>query len=171
MHIFATLKTLVFEPLHFMTANRWVYAIIVIKHCFWMYNSAPDSSDGENLMFRLQFLSFTIHINCSVPRCLIKVFYLTACAFIGSWWRCIFWMTSPVMLNRPKNDNDVIFASLKSKSTWKPVKWNNRFSSIDIKFIRLGFENAFWIARQALRFQQAFSKPCLVNLISLHGEL
>ena len=38
--------------------------------------------------------------------------------------------------------------------------------SFDIKFTRLGFENACRIARQASRCQQAFSKPCLVNLIS-----
>ena len=36
---------------------------------------------------------------------------------------------------------------------------------LDIKFTKLGFENECWIARQASRCQQAFWKPCLVNLI------
>ena len=40
-----------------------------------------------------------------------------------------------------------------------------------IKFTRLGFENACWIARQASRCQQAFSKPCLINLISKDTHL
>ena len=39
------------------------------------------------------------------------------------------------------------------------------------KFTRLGFENACWMARQASRCQQAFSKPCLVNLISKDTNL
>ena len=43
--------------------------------------------------------------------------------------------------------------------------------SFDIKFTRLGFENACCIARQASRCQQAFSKPCLVNLISKDTHL
>ena len=43
--------------------------------------------------------------------------------------------------------------------------------SFDIKFTRLGFENACWIARQASRCQHAFSKPCLVNLISKDTHL
>ena len=44
-------------------------------------------------------LSVTIHINCSVARCLINLVYFTAFAFIRSWWRCTFLMTSPMMLN------------------------------------------------------------------------
>ena len=35
----------------------------------------------------------------------------------------------------------VIFASLKSKSTWLAYKQNTRFASVDMKFTRLGFEN------------------------------
>ena len=35
----------------------------------------------------------------------------------------------------------------------------------------LGFDNACRIARQASRCQQAFSKPCLVNLISKDTHL
>ena len=42
---------------------------------------------------------------------------------------------------------------------------------IYIKFTRLSFENACWIARQASRCQHAFSKPCLVNLISKDTHL
>ena len=41
-----------------------------------------------------------------------------------------------------KLDRYVIFASLKSESTWLADKWNTRFASCDIKFTRLGFENA-----------------------------
>ena len=48
-------------------------------------------------------LSVTIHINCSIARCLINLVYLTACAFIRSWWCCTLWMTSPMTLNRHKN--------------------------------------------------------------------
>ena len=65
-------------------------------------------------------------------------------------------------------------------------------ASFDIKFTRLGFENAcqqafskpclvnliskdthlvFSISWQASRCQQEFSKPCLVNLISKHTHL
>ena len=43
--------------------------------------------------------------------------------------------------------------------------------SFDIKFTRLGYENACWIARQASRCQQALSKSCLVNLISKDTHL
>ena len=48
--------------------------------------------------------------------------------------------------------------------------------SFDIKFTRRGFENACWIARQASRCQQAFSKPCLPSdstcvLKALPGKL
>ena len=38
--------------------------------------------------------------------------------------------------------------------------------SFDIKFTRQGFEKHVDIARRASRCQHAFSKPCLVNLIS-----
>ena len=41
-------------------------------------------------------------------------------------------------------------------------------SHLDIKFTRLGFENACSIAWQASRCQQAFSKPCLVNLMRIY---
>ena len=37
------------------------------------------------------------------------------------------------------------------------------FVSFDIKFTRLGFENACWITRPTLWYQQPFSKPCLVK--------
>ena len=47
-------------------------------------------------------LSVTIHIISSFACCLINVVYLTACAFIRSWWCCTFWMMSPMMLNRHK---------------------------------------------------------------------
>ena len=39
-------------------------------------------------------LSITIHIKCSVARCLISVVYLTVCTFIR------FWMTSPMTRNQ-----------------------------------------------------------------------
>ena len=44
-------------------------------------------------------------------------------------------------------------------------------SCLDIKFTWLGFENACCIARQASRCQQAFPKPCLVNLLSKDTNL
>ena len=43
--------------------------------------------------------------------------------------------------------------------------------SFDINVTRLGFVNTCWIARQASRCQQTFSKPCLVNLISKDTHL
>ena len=45
------------------------------------------------------------------------------------------------------------------------------FTSFDIKFTRLGFENACWIERQSLAIQQAFTMPYLVNLISKDTHL
>ena len=36
----------------------------------------------------------------------------------------------------------IIFASLKSESTWLAAKKNSRFTSYDLKFTRLGFQNA-----------------------------
>ena len=50
-------------------------------------------------------------------------------------------------------------------------KWNTRFVFFDIKFTRLCFKNTCWIPQQASRCQQAFSKPCLVNLISKDTHL
>ena len=48
---------------------------------------------------------------------------------------------------------------------------NTRFVSFDIVFTRLSFEKACLIPRQASRCQQAFSVPCLVNLISKDTHL
>ena len=70
---------------------------------------------------------------------------------------CTFWMTSLMRWINTKIENYVIIASLKSETMRKLI---NRIPA------SLGFENACWIARQASRCQQAFSKPCLVNLIS-----
>ena len=112
-------------------------------------------------------LSVTININCSIACCPINIVYLTACAFIRSWWRCTFWMTSPMTQNQTKN---LIIASY--SLVWRVNQLGNtRFASFDISFNRLSFENACWIARQALRCQQAFLKPCLVNLISKDTHL
>ena len=47
----------------------------------------------------------------------------------------------------------------------------SRFVHIDIKFTRPGFKNTCWIPRQVSRWQLAFSKPCLVNLISKDTHL
>ena len=43
---------------------------------------------------------------------------------------------------------------------------NTRWVSFDIKFTRLGFENACWHREACRAIQQAFSKLSLVNLIS-----
>ena len=45
------------------------------------------------------------------------------------------------------------------------------FVSFDIQFTRLGVENACCIDRPASQCQQAFSKPCQVNLISKETHL
>ena len=64
-----------------------------------------------------------------------------------------------------KIDNFIIIAGLKSEPTCKLIKKYTRYASFDIKFIRLDFKNA------SLKIQQAFSKPCLVNLISKDTHL
>ena len=48
---------------------------------------------------------------------------------------------------------------------------NTRWVSFDIKFIRLGFENAYRIARLCRAILYAFSKPSLINLISKDASL
>ena len=61
-------------------------------------------------------------MNCIIARCLINVVYLTACAFIRSWWRC-------TLLNDVTNDTKsiknkkkyVINASLKSETMGKLI--------------------------------------------------
>ena len=50
----------------------------------------------------------TSHINSFAARCLINVVYLKACAFIRSWWRCLF-------LNGVANDAEIT-QKLKIKS-------------------------------------------------------
>ena len=67
------------------------------------------------------FLSVTSHINWYVAWCLINVVYLTACAFIRSWWRCTFWMTSLMTMNQHKIENNVIIAHLKSETMGKLI--------------------------------------------------
>ena len=121
-------------------------------------------------LFSLIFISYRSY-NCIAKRCLINVVYLTACALnIRSWWRCTFWMTWHWM--ETKIDSYVIIASLNSESAWKLINRTPGFTSFDIKLTRLNLiENASWIARQASRCQQAFSKPCLVNLISKDTHL
>ena len=48
---------------------------------------------------------------------------------------------------------------------------NTRWVSLDIKFIRQGFENACWHREACRAIQHAFSKPSLVNLISKDANL
>ena len=48
---------------------------------------------------------------------------------------------------------------------------NTRWVSFDIKFTRQGFENACWHRVACRAIQHAFSKPCLVNLISKDANL
>ena len=66
-------------------------------------------------------LSVTSHINCIVARCLIKVVYLTACAFIRScvlhffeWRRLRSWISTKI-------ENYVIITSLKSETMGKLI--------------------------------------------------
>ena len=78
---------------------------------------AAFRSKAMVLLLFISCLSVTSHINCSVARCLINVIYLTECAFIRSWWRCTFWMMSPMTLNQQsKIENYIIIASLMCKS-------------------------------------------------------
>ena len=48
---------------------------------------------------------------------------------------------------------------------------NTRWASFDIKFTRLGFENACWHHKVCRAIQQMFAKPSVVNLISKDGNL
>ena len=92
-------------------------------------------------------ITCTSHINCIVARCLISVGNLTACAFIRSWWCCTFeWRPQWCWINT-KVDNYIIMASLK----WLREHMSNHSASLAI--------------------QEAFSKPCLVNLISKDTHL
>ena len=62
--------------------------------------------------------------------------------------------------------NYVIITSLKSETMGKLM---NRILGLRLlisSYTRLGSENACWIARHASWCQNAFSKPCLVNMIS-----
>ena len=45
--------------------------------------------------------------------------YLTACTFIRSWWRCTFWMRSPMTLNKHKKSK--IIAGLKRETMGKLI--------------------------------------------------
>ena len=94
-----------------------------------------------------------------------------ACAFIRSWWPCTFWMTSLMTLNQHKNQNYVISPSLKSVTMGKLINRIPGSHLLISSLPGLGFDSACWIARQASRCQQAFSKPCLVNLISKDSHL
>ena len=67
-------------------------------------------------------------------------------------------------LNQHKINTDII-SSLKSEPMGKLIN-RLQFASFEIKFTRLDFENA---CGQAI--EQAFSKPCLVNLISKDTHL
>ena len=69
----------------------------------------------------MYILSVTSHIKCVVACCLINVVYLTACAFIRSWWHCTFWVTSPMTLSQQKIENYAIIASLKSERMGKLI--------------------------------------------------
>ena len=70
-----------------------------------------------------------------------------------------------------KIENYVIIAGLKRETIGKLINRIPGSRLFDIKFTRLSFENACLIARQASQCQQAFSKPCLVNLISKDTHL
>ena len=93
------------------------YSIIPLYR-YWKYNNPFLTLFG---IHRSWILSVTIHINCIVASCLINVVYLTACAFIRSWWRCTFlwrrqWHCIDTIL-----DNYVIMASLNSDKVCKLI--------------------------------------------------
>ena len=48
---------------------------------------------------------------------------------------------------------------------------NTKWVSFDIKFTRLGLENACWHPEASRAIQHAFSMPSLVNLISIDANL
>ena len=114
-------------------------------------------------------LSVTSHIICIATRCLINFVYQTA--FIRSWWRCTFWITSFMRLNQHKNRKWRHNDWLKSETMSKLINRIPGSCLLISSLARLVFENASWNARQASRCQQAFTKPCLVNLISKDTHL
>ena len=82
--------------------NAFLSRLLVSEKVHYMYIYMYMLLAGLGSV-QCSLLSVTSHINCSVKRCLINVVYLTACALIRSWWRCTFWISSPMTLNRHKN--------------------------------------------------------------------
>ena len=140
----------------------------------------------------LVFISYRSYY-CIATRWPDKRCLSQACTFIRSSWRCTFKWRRQWHFIDTKIDNYVLIASLNSESASILINrilevsstmrikigtrttsaserlhcWTRlRVESFDIKFTTHSFENACWIAGQASRCQQAFSKPCLVNLIS-----
>ena len=121
-------------------------------HSFWFIRASDKlnvwSSNG--LAYEIMVLSVTSRINFIVARwpdkhCLSHCMYLYQVNIT-----LLFWMTWSI---DTKIDNYIILTSLKSESTCKRI---NRIPGLrlDIKFTRLSFENAYWIARQASRFNK-----------------
>ena len=110
----------------------------------WVLEALHGKLDIKRHSPSIFYLSVTSHINCIATRWLINIIYLTACAFIRSWWRCTFEWCHLWRWIKTKIENYVIIASLKSETMGK---LNPKFVSFDIKDTRLGFENVCWIAR------------------------
>ena len=120
---------------------------------------------------RQNYLSVTSHINCIVARCLIKVVYLTACAFIRSWWHCTFWWRRLWCWIDTNIEKYVIIASLKSETMGKLI---NRIPGLPLLILSLR-GSALIMHVDSLGkprdVNKRFSKPCLVNLISKDTHL
>ena len=110
------------------------------------------------------FLSVTIHINCSAARCL---------------------KTLSISPNVPLSGYDDV-ALFEWRRQWRWMDTKNRSLRLVWRVNQLGklingipgsrlliswLPGSAWLATQASRCQQAFSKPCLVNLISKDTHL
>ena len=129
------------------------------------------------------FISYLSYLTALLHVGLINIAYLMACIFIRSTWPVLLfegvrrkiiggiqrhtYMTLH-FLNDVVNDVELtrksIITSWSRTLVWRVNQlvnciYNTRFMSFDIKFTRLGFQNACQIAR-------AFSIPFLVNLKS-----
>ena len=69
------------------------FNVAIYRNCF-QFETFLETTPEKDVI-----LSVTIHIKCSIACCLINIVYLTACAFIRTWWRCTCWMMSPMTLN------------------------------------------------------------------------
>ena len=103
-----------------------------------------------------QFYQLPLILIVNAAHCLINMVFLMSCAFIRSWWRCTFWMTSLMTLNQHKNRKYVTIASLKSETIGKLI---NRIPGLRLL-------NSSLPGSTLRTHVESLSKPCNVNMPS-----